>query len=96
MRRRAQLAAAAAMTSDQLRAGYPEQPASLRRPDLAGPPAYASAGGGPVLDQALDYDPGSHTSDNRTTSCSRGLRGAATEDVGPLLVIPEEHRRQAR
>ena len=57
---------------------------------------YASAGGGPVLDQALDYDPGSHTSDNARRLAAAVFEAPLTEDVGPLLVIPEEHRRQAQ
>ena len=57
---------------------------------------YASGGGGPVLDQALDYDPGSHTSDNARRLAAAVFEAPPTEDVGPLLVIPEEHRRRAQ
>ena len=57
---------------------------------------YASGGGGPVLDQALDYDPESHTSDNARRLAAAVFEAPLAEDIGPLLVIPEEHRQRAQ
>lgn len=56
---------------------------------------YRSAGGGPLLDEALDYDPHAHTSDN-SLRLAQTVFGTAVPDLrGPLLTIPEEHRRRA-
>lgn len=57
---------------------------------------YRSAGGGPLLDQALDYDPGSHTSDNARRLVAEVLGPPSNACPEPLLAIPEEHRRRAR
>lgn len=57
---------------------------------------YRSAGGGPLLDQALDYDPRSHTSDNARRLVEELLGRSGGAVPGPLLAIPEEHRRRAR
>ena len=57
---------------------------------------YASGGGGPVLDEALEYDPGSHTSDN-ARRLAAAVFGVPVIDVpGPLLAISAEHRLRAR
>jgi ADP-heptose:LPS heptosyltransferase len=56
---------------------------------------YRSAGGGPLLDQALEYDPGAHTSDNARRLVS-AVFGRAAPSVTPLLSIPENERRRAR
>ena len=57
---------------------------------------YRSAGGGPLLDQALDYDPRAHTSDNARRLVAEVLGQPAAAAPGPLLAIPEEHRCRAR
>ena len=62
--RRPPLAARALRSGDQLRAGYPQQPARSPRLARAGPPGTGSGGGGPLLDVALEYDPRAHTADN--------------------------------
>lgn len=43
---------------------------------------YRSGGGGPLLDQALDFDPRAHTSDNARRLVSEGL-GSGAGDRGP-------------
>jgi ADP-heptose:LPS heptosyltransferase len=57
---------------------------------------YRSAGGGPILDQALEYDPTSHTSDNARRLAASVFDSAVQDAAGPLLVVPEEQRRLAR
>jgi len=57
---------------------------------------YRSGGGGPLLDEAVDYDPAAHTTDN-ATRLVQTVFGAAVPDVRePLLTIADEHRRRAR
>jgi len=57
---------------------------------------YASAGGGPLLDLALDYDPGSHTSDNARRLAAAVFESPLADLPGPLLAISDEHRQRAR
>jgi len=57
---------------------------------------YASAGGGPLLDLALDYDAGSHTSDNARRLTAAVFESQLAEATGPLLAVSEEHRQRAR
>lgn len=56
---------------------------------------YRSAGGGALLDQALDYDPRSHTGDNARRLVTAVLGPSETAAPEALLAIPEEHRRRA-
>ncbi|HJR58819.1 MAG TPA: glycosyltransferase family 9 protein [Vicinamibacterales bacterium] len=59
---------------------------------------YRSAGGGPLLDEALEYNPRAHTSDNaqRLVKTAFGKSAVASADGGaPLLSIPNEHDRTA-
>lgn len=56
---------------------------------------YASAGGGPLLDEALDYRPGDHTVDNARRLVATVFGRSAVADHGPLLTIPDEHRDRA-
>jgi len=56
---------------------------------------YRSAGGGALLDQALDYDPRAHTTDNAVRLVSTVFGSAAQSSSHSLLTIPEEHRRRA-
>ena len=56
---------------------------------------YHSAGGGALLDQALEYDPSAHTADNARRLVS-ALFGAAAPSATALLNIPESERRRAR
>ena len=55
---------------------------------------YRSAGGGPLLDEALEFDPRRHTTDNalRLVTTVFGDPSAA----GPLLDLPEDDRRRAQ
>ena len=55
---------------------------------------YRSAGGGALLDQALEYDPGAHTADNARRLVS-AIFGAAAPSTVPVLSIPESERRRA-
>ncbi|MEO6212994.1 MAG: glycosyltransferase family 9 protein [Vicinamibacterales bacterium] len=57
---------------------------------------YRSAGGGPVLDDALEYDPASHTSDNAVRLVETVFGAPAPPPIGPLLSIPDAHRQRAR
>ena len=57
---------------------------------------YASAGGGPLLDLALDYDPGSHTSDNAGRLAAAVFESPLAEVPGPFLAISDEHHQRAR
>jgi ADP-heptose:LPS heptosyltransferase len=56
---------------------------------------YRSAGGGALLDQALEYDQGAHTADNAQRLVSAVFGSTATP--GPArLALPDEARRRAR
>ena len=57
---------------------------------------YRSAGGGAVLDDAIEYDPTAHTSDNARRLAAHAFDTAAPEPAGPLLVLSEDHERRAR
>ena len=56
---------------------------------------YRSAGGGALLDQALDYQPSSHTVDNARRLVGAVVGEPPTRVKPPLLEIPESHRREA-
>ena len=57
---------------------------------------FASGGGGPLLDLALDYDPQSHTADNAVRLVRAAFDGppAPARDL-PDLRIPEADREEA-
>jgi ADP-heptose:LPS heptosyltransferase len=57
---------------------------------------YRSAGGGPLLDEALDYDPTAHTTDNATRLVEAVFGAVTPSRAKPLLEIPDEHRARAR
>jgi ADP-heptose:LPS heptosyltransferase len=50
---------------------------------------WASGGGGPMLDTALDYDPKSHTSLNAQRLVATVFGRTPAESARPLLAIPE-------
>jgi ADP-heptose:LPS heptosyltransferase len=50
---------------------------------------WASGGGGPVLDMALDYDPAAHTSANARRLVRSVFGRTPPESARPLLTIPE-------
>ena len=52
---------------------------------------YASGGGGALLDQALDYDPTAHTSDNAVRLAAAALGRPLRPAPLPALTIPAEH-----
>ncbi len=58
---------------------------------------FASGGGGPLLDLALDFDTRAHTVDNtrRLVATTFGASVPAAA-IGPLLVVPDEAERNAR
>ena len=56
---------------------------------------YRSAGGGALLNQALEYDPAEHTADNARRLVS-AVFGAAAPAAVPLLDIPEIERKRAK
>jgi ADP-heptose:LPS heptosyltransferase len=57
---------------------------------------FASGGGGPVLDLALDYDASAHTADNAVALVRAAMNAAAGErPPDARLAIPDEHRRRA-
>jgi ADP-heptose:LPS heptosyltransferase len=56
---------------------------------------YRSGGGGALLDQALEYDPGAHTVDNARRLVS-AVFGAAAPSAASLLIIPETERRRVK
>lgn len=58
---------------------------------------WASGGGGPVLDQALDFDPTAHTIDNarRLVTAAFGRTPASASSPPPLLAIPDAAVRAA-
>jgi len=49
---------------------------------------YRSGGGGPLLDQALDYDTRAHTTDNARRLVAKALGGDAPADLPPVFVVP--------
>jgi ADP-heptose:LPS heptosyltransferase len=55
---------------------------------------FASAGGGPLLDLALDYDVTQHTADN-ALALVRALFGDRAADTQSVLRIPDGHRAEA-
>ena len=57
---------------------------------------YSSAGGGPLLDEALQYDPASHTADNAKRLVETVFAAGALPNPAPLILIPEEYHRRAR
>jgi ADP-heptose:LPS heptosyltransferase len=57
---------------------------------------YRSAGGGALLDEALEYDPGAHTTDNALRLVTTVFAADATPQTQPLIVIPAAHRERAR
>jgi lipopolysaccharide heptosyltransferase II len=50
---------------------------------------WASGGGGPVLDVALDYDPGAHTSTNARRLVAAAFGRTPPDSARPLLSIPD-------
>lgn len=56
---------------------------------------WRSGGGGPALDQALQYDPTAHTTDNARRLVSAVFDRPAPATAGPLLAIPESATRAA-
>jgi ADP-heptose:LPS heptosyltransferase len=56
---------------------------------------YRSGGGGPLLDQALDYLPSEHTTDNARRLVAAVMPGSGRSDGTALLVVPDEHQRRA-
>ena len=57
---------------------------------------YRSGGGGPLLDEALEYDPASHTSDNARRLVETVFAATAPPPTQPLIVIPSGHVERAR
>jgi ADP-heptose:LPS heptosyltransferase len=56
---------------------------------------WASGGGGPALDQALDFDPTAHTTDNARRLVAAAFGRTPSDSTRPLLVIPDAARRAA-
>ena len=56
---------------------------------------WASGGGGALLDLALDFDPGAHTTDNAPPAGLRDLSAGAGRRTRPHLAIPERAARDA-
>jgi len=56
---------------------------------------YSSGGGGAALDQALEFDPRSHTSENARRLVS-AVFGASVSGNPALLKVPEDERLRAR
>jgi ADP-heptose:LPS heptosyltransferase len=56
---------------------------------------FASGGGAPMLDVALDYDPAAHTADNARTLVHVAMGATPTGPVDWTLRIPEEARAEA-
>ena len=56
---------------------------------------FASGGGGPLLDLALDYDPQSHTADNVVRLVRAAFDGPPAQPVSARLRIPEADREEA-
>ena len=57
---------------------------------------YRSAGGGALLDEALDYAVTAHTADNARRLVAQVFGKETAAPRTPLLAIPEEHRRAAQ
>jgi ADP-heptose:LPS heptosyltransferase len=57
---------------------------------------FASGGGGPLLDVAVEYDPTRHTVDNARTLVHVACGGAPTSPVAWALRVPEAQRDTAR
>jgi len=55
---------------------------------------YRSAGGGPLLDQAIEYHPAEHTVDNARRLVSE-VFGATPAQATRLLAVPDASRREA-
>ena len=55
---------------------------------------YRSGGGGPLLDQAIDFQPAEHTADNARRLMS-AVFGAVPVDTAPQLAIPDAAGRDA-
>ena len=56
---------------------------------------YSSGGGGPVLDQALEFEPRSHTSENALRLVS-AVFGVTVSGKSAVLKVPEDERLRAR
>jgi ADP-heptose:LPS heptosyltransferase len=56
---------------------------------------YRSAGGGPLLDVALDYDTTAHTSDNARRLVAATFGSAVPAEQPPTLVVPSEAHENA-
>lgn len=56
---------------------------------------YRSGGGGPLLDQALDYRPAEHTSDNARRLVASVLPADATHQAPVRLALGDDARRRA-
>ncbi|HVL67127.1 MAG TPA: glycosyltransferase family 9 protein [Vicinamibacterales bacterium] len=56
---------------------------------------YRSAGGGALLDAALDYDPSAHTADNARRLAAAAFRRPPAEGSPRTLRVPDEHRHRA-
>lgn len=50
---------------------------------------FRSAGGGPLLDEAADYDVRTHTADNARALIARIFRSGAVQAAGGALAVPE-------
>jgi ADP-heptose:LPS heptosyltransferase len=57
---------------------------------------YSSAGGGSLLDEALEYDPTAHTSDNARRLVATVFGAVLDETAGPLLAIPGDAYRRGQ
>lgn len=56
---------------------------------------YRSGGGGPLLDQALDYLPSEHTTDNARRLVAAVVPGSGRSTGAALLIVPDEHQQRA-
>jgi ADP-heptose:LPS heptosyltransferase len=56
---------------------------------------WASGGGGPLLDLALDFDPRAHTSDNARRLVSATFQQPIATHCSPYLAIPDQAARDA-
>jgi ADP-heptose:LPS heptosyltransferase len=56
---------------------------------------YASGGGGPLLDRALEYDPRAHTADNARALVAAVFGRRPSAVLPPALALPDELRRAA-